>query len=54
MSLSQRAGPDSAGVGGVEAPTDLVGDSEGSVQAVILNNSAAPLWRADSADVGHA
>lgn len=37
-----------------EEPTNLVGDSEGGVQAIILNDSAAPLWGADCAHISHA
>lgn len=56
--MTQRASPDSAGRvrrgRGWGAPTNLVGDGEGGVQAVILDDGAAPLWRADGADIGHA
>lgn len=56
MSLLKKAGPDSAGAVAVGkgAPTNLVGDGEGGMQAVVLDDGAAPLWRADGADVGHA
>lgn len=31
-----------------------MGNGEGGVQAVVLDDGAAPLWRADGADVSHA
>lgn len=31
-----------------------MGDGEGGMQAVVLDDGAAPLWGADGADVGHA
>ena len=35
-------------------PTYLVSDGEGGVKAVVLDDGAASLRRADGADVGHA
>lgn len=35
-------------------PTYLVSDSEGSVKAIVLDDGAASLRRADGADVRHA
>lgn len=35
-------------------PTYLMGDGKCGVKPVVLDDSAAPLWRADGADVRHA
>lgn len=37
----------------VSMPTYLMGNSERSVKPIVLDDSAASLWGADGADVGH-